>query len=102
MRWWRRLGPLGGILYVGGVHGRLLITWATAGVLGLVLVNYLKEYEIGRGVAKAEAYNMPMYVMDGILLLGLVAKLLIRPVHEKHHINDEFDELDGAFPREES
>jgi MFS family permease len=96
------LADIFGTLYVGGIHGRLLTAWATAGVLGPVLVNYLREYEIGQGVAKAEAYNMTMYIMAGILLLGLVANLLIRPVHEKHHINDEFDELDGAFPREET
>ena len=96
------LADIFGTLFVGGIHGRLLTAWATAGVLGPVLVNYIREYQIGQGVAKAEAYNVTMYIMAGILVLGFISNLLIKPVHEKHHMkHDEFDELDGAFPRDE-
>ncbi|WAR46479.1 L-lactate MFS transporter [Methylomonas rapida] len=95
------LADIFGTRYVGGIHGRLLTAWSTAGVLGPVLVNYIREYQIGQGVAKADAYNVTMYIMAGVLVLGFVCNLLIRPVHEKHHMKyDEFDELDGAFPRE--
>lgn len=95
------LADIFGTRYVGGIHGRLLTAWSTAGVLGPVLVNYIREYQIGQGVAKADAYNVTMYIMAGVLVLGFVCNLLIRPVHEKHHMkHDEFDELDGAFPRE--
>ena len=95
------LADIFGTRYVGGIHGRLLTAWSTAGVLGPVLVNYIREYQIGQGVAKAEAYNVTMYIMAGILVLGFICNLLIKPVHEKHHMkHDEFDELDGAFPRE--
>lgn len=94
------LADIFGTLYVGGIHGRLLTAWATAGVLGPVLVNYLREFQIDSGVAKADAYNITMYIMAGILLLGFVFNSLIRPVHEKHHIqHDAFDEMDGIFPR---
>jgi len=97
------LADIFGTRYVGGIHGRLLTAWSTAGVLGPVLVNYIREFQIEQGVAKAEAYNVTMYIMAGILVLGFVSNLLIKPVHEKHHMkHDEFDELDGAFPREES
>lgn len=97
------LADIFGTRFVGGIHGRLLTAWSTAGVLGPVLVNYLREYQIGLGIAKAEAYNVTMYIMAGLLLLGFVANLLIRPVHEKHHMkHDEFDELDGAFPHNEA
>lgn len=94
------LADIFGTRYVGGIHGRLLTAWATAGVLGPVLVNYIREFQIEQGVAKADAYNVTMYIMAGILLLGFVSNLLIKPVHEKHHMkHDEFDELDGVFPR---
>lgn len=94
------LADIFGTRYVGGIHGRLLTAWSTAGVAGPVLVNYLREFQIGQGIAKAEAYNMTMYIMAGILLVGFVCNILIRPVHEKHHLrHDEFDEFDGAFPR---
>jgi len=95
------LADIFGTRYVGGIHGRLLTAWATAGVLGPVLVNYIREFQIDQGIAKAEAYNVTMYIMAGILVLGFICNLLIKPVHEKHHMkHDEFDELDGAFPRD--
>ena len=93
------LADIFGTLYVGGIHGRLLTAWATAGVLGPVLVNYIRESQIEQGVAKADAYSVTMYVMAGLLSVGALCNLMIRPVHEKHHIkHDEFDELDGIFP----
>lgn len=96
------LADIFGTMYVGGIHGRLLTAWSTAGVLGPVLVNYLREYQIGQGVAKGDAYNVTMYIMAGILVLGFIANLAIRPVHEKHHMkHDEFDELDGVYPADD-
>ncbi|MGZ4959432.1 MAG: L-lactate MFS transporter [Methylomonas sp.] len=97
------LADIFGTRFVGGIHGRLLTAWSTAGVLGPVLVNYIREYQIGQGIPKADAYNVTMYIMAGILGLGFVCNLLIRPVHEKHHMkHDEFDELDGAFVRRDA
>jgi MFS family permease len=94
------LADIFGTRYVGGIHGRLLTAWATAGVLGPVLVNYLREYQLAQGVAKADAYNVTMYIMAAILVLGFVCNWLIKPVHEKHHLkHDDFDELDGVYPK---
>ncbi len=73
-----------GTIQVGAIHGRLLTAWSTAGVLGPVLVNYIREYEIGRGVAKADAYTVTMYIMASLLVVGFVCNLLIRGVHERH------------------
>ncbi len=42
------LADLFGTQYVGAIHGRLLTAWSTAGVLGPVLVNYIREYQIDR------------------------------------------------------
>jgi MFS family permease len=93
------LADIFGTRFVGGIHGRLLTAWSTAGVLGPVLVNYIREHQIEQGVAKADAYNATLYIMASILLVGFVCNLLIKPVHEKHHMkHDEFDEIDGVFP----
>ena len=73
-----------GVRYVGAIHGRLLTAWSAAGVLGPVLVNYIRQYQIEHGVPKADAYNVTMYIMAGLLLLGLVCNLLMRAVHERH------------------
>ena len=69
-----------GTLQVGAIHGRLLTAWSTAGVLGPVLVNYIREYQIDRGVPKAEAYSVTMYLMAGLLLVGFAANLALKPV----------------------
>ena len=44
------LADLFGAGQVSAIHGRLLTAWSTAGVLGPVLVNYIREFQIGRGV----------------------------------------------------
>ncbi len=67
-----------GTAQVGAIHGRLLTAWSMAGVAGPVLVNYIREYQIGHGVAKAEAYTVTMYIMAGLLLVGLVCNALVR------------------------
>ncbi len=77
-----------GVRYVGAIHGRLLTAWSTAGVLGPVLVNYIREYQINNGVPKADAYSVTMYIMAGLLLVGFVLNWLMRPVHEKHHMTE--------------
>ncbi len=80
------LADIFGTRYVGAIHGRLLTAWSVAGVAGPVLVNYLRESQIAQGVPKADAYNMTMYIMAGLLVIGFIANLLIKEVHEKHHI----------------
>ena len=73
-----------GTIQVGAIHGRLLTAWSTAGVLGPVLVNYIREYQIAHGVAKADAYTITMYIMAGLLVVGFFCNLFVRPVHERH------------------
>ena len=73
-----------GTVQVGAIHGRLLTAWSTAGVLGPMLVNYIREYEIAHGVAKADAYTTTMHIMAGLLVVGFVCNLLVRPVDERH------------------
>ena len=74
-----------GTLQVGAIHGRLLTAWSVAGVLGPVLVNYIRELQIARGLPKTEAYSITMYIMVGVLLIGFIANLRLRPVAAKYH-----------------
>jgi MFS family permease len=80
------LSDLFGTRFVGAIHGRLLTAWSTAGVLGPVLVNYIREYEIGRGVPKTDAYNFTMFLMAGLLVIGMVCNLLVRAVDAKYYL----------------
>ncbi|KGF64049.1 MULTISPECIES: OFA family MFS transporter [Pseudomonas] len=83
------LADLFGTQMVGAIHGRLLTAWAAAGVLGPVLVNYLREYQLSHGVARADAYDITLYILAGLLVLGFICNLLVRPVADKYFMTDE-------------
>ncbi len=88
------LADIFGTQYVGAIHGRLLTAWSTAGVLGPVLVNYIREYQIERGVPNAQAYNVTMYVLAGLLVVGLICNLMVKPLDERYYMTA--DELASA------
>jgi MFS family permease len=75
-----------GTRYVGAIHGMLLTAWSVAGVLGPALVNYIRQYRVDHGVAKAQAYNTTLYILAGLLVVGLICNLLIRPVDARFHM----------------
>ncbi|GGU50284.1 MFS transporter [Pseudomonas laurentiana] len=83
------LADLFGTHMVGAIHGRLLTAWAAAGVLGPVLVNYLREYQLSIGVERAAAYDITLYILAGLLVLGFICNALVRPVADKHFMTDE-------------
>ncbi len=124
-----------GTRYVGGIHGRLLTAWSTAGVLGPLVITQLRQSSLtssinnlaskidpaafqekfGAGVDQIDQlvaaktvtvarlmeiapqgtidptsslYNTTMYAMAALLVIGLIANFLIRPVAEKHYMKD--------------
>ncbi|HVC57726.1 MAG TPA: OFA family MFS transporter [Stellaceae bacterium] len=78
-----------GTRYVGAIHGMLITAWSMAGIFGPVIVNYMREYQIDHGVPKAQAYNVTMYVMAGLLLIGFFCNLFIRAVDERHYMKQD-------------
>jgi MFS family permease len=74
-----------GTYQVGAIHGRLLTAWSVAGVLGPVLVNYIRQYQIDNGVPKAQAYSITMYIMCGLLLVGFLCNFAMRAVDAKYY-----------------
>jgi len=135
------LADIFGTKYVGGIHGRLLTAWSTAGVLGPLAITELRQASVtsairdlaakvdpaafqakfGAGLEKLDqlvaaktvtiaklmeiapagtvdptpsVYNTTMYAMAGLLVVGLIANMMVRPVHEKHHMkHEEFQDL---------
>jgi MFS family permease len=77
------LADLFGTQMVGAIHGRLLTAWATAGILGPVVVNYMRDYQLGLGIPREQVYNQTMFILVGMLVVGLIANLMIRPVNAK-------------------
>ena len=82
------LADLFGTEMVGAIHGRLLTAWATAGILGPVIVNYMRDYQLALGIPREQVYNQTMMILAALLMIGLVCNLLIRPVADKWFMND--------------
>ncbi|HDS1734121.1 MULTISPECIES: OFA family MFS transporter [Pseudomonas] len=82
------LADLFGTQMVGAIHGRLLTAWAAAGVLGPVLITYLRESQLAAGVERAAAYDMTLYILAGLLVLGFICNALVRPVADKYFMTD--------------
>ncbi len=83
------LADLFGTQMVSAIHGRLLTAWAMAGVFGPMLVNYIREYQLSAGIPQAAAYNITMYILAGLLIVGFLCNAAIRPVKEKYFMTDE-------------
>lgn len=74
---------------VGAIHGRLLLAWSIAALLGPILVNYIRAYQIeSLEMAPADAYSTTMYIMAGLLLLGFVCNWLVKPVDSRFHMKE--------------
>jgi MFS family permease len=82
------LADLFGTQHVGAIHGRLLTAWSVAGILGPVVVNYIREHQLARGLPPDQAYNMTMYILAGFLLVGLICNLMVRSVAERHFMSE--------------
>jgi MFS family permease len=90
------LKDLFGTIQVGAIHGRLLTAWSVAGVAGPLIINAIADKQTAAGKSGADLYTLSLYIMVGVLVVGFIANLLIRPVHERFH---ERAEGAGRFER---
>ena len=79
------LRDLFGVFQVGAIHGRLLTAWSAAGVVGPLIVNGFLDAEGKPGTLTADAYTPALLTMVGVLAVGFVANLLVRPVAARFH-----------------
>jgi MFS family permease len=79
------LRDLYGTYQVGAIHGRLLTAWSAAGIAGPLIINGFLDAQGKPGTLTAAAYQPALFTMVGILAVGFVANLLIRPVPEHRH-----------------
>ncbi|WP_374312013.1 OFA family MFS transporter [Dongia sp.] len=82
------LADIFGTQFVGAIHGRLLTAWATAGIIGPVVVNYIREFQISAGVPREQVYDFTMYILVGMLVLGLIANAFVKPLPEKWFMSE--------------
>lgn len=79
------LRDLFGTYQVGAIHGRLLTAWSVAGIVGPLIVNRFLDAEGEPGALTAAAYRPALFTMVGVLAVGFVANLLVRPVDSRFH-----------------
>ncbi|MCP3017047.1 OFA family MFS transporter [Nocardiopsis dassonvillei] len=82
------LKDLFGTFNVGAVHGRLLTAWSLAGVAGPMIVNVIADAQMAAGRDGAELYGLSLYVMVGVMAVGFLANMLVRPLPERVHQRD--------------
>ena len=82
------LADMFGTQFVGAIHGRLLTAWSTAGIIGPVVVNYIREFQLAAGVPRDQLYNTTMYILCAMLVAGLICNYLIKPVDPKWHMSE--------------
>jgi MFS family permease len=129
------LADVFGTMHVGGIHGRLLTAWSTAGVLGPLAITSLRDLSLHKAIgdlaSKVDAsafaakfgapvsqlnelvaaktvtiaklmeiapagtidptpslYNTTMYAMAALLVVAFFANLFLKPVSEKHHVEN--------------
>jgi len=81
------LADMFGTQFVGAIHGRLLTAWSTAGIIGPVVVNYIREFQLAAGVPRDQLYNSTMYILCAMLVAGLICNYLIKPVNPKWYMS---------------
>ena len=79
------LRDLFGTYQVGAIHGRLLTAWSAAGVAGPLIINGFLDARGKPGELVYTDYRPALFTMVGVLAVGFVANLLIRPVAEQFH-----------------
>jgi MFS family permease len=79
------LRDLFGTYQVGAIHGRLLTAWSAAGVAGPLIVNGVLDAQGTPGQLTAEAYRPALLTMVGVLTVGFLANLAVRPVAARFH-----------------
>jgi len=94
------LKDLFGTVEVGAVHGRLLTAWSAAGIAGPLIVNGLADHETSVGKSGADLYTISLFIMVGVLVVGFIANLMIRPVDARFHETGREAGRDERFVRD--
>ncbi len=58
------LADMFGTMHVGGIHGRLLTAWSTAGVLGPLVITSLREISLNNAIEKLVATVKPEVFLE--------------------------------------
>jgi hypothetical protein len=77
---------------VGAIHGALLTAWSAAAVVGPVIITELSnraKAALPPGADRIHIYDAPLEVLAGLLAVGFVLTLLVRPLrHSRRPVED--------------
>jgi MFS family permease len=73
---------------VSAIHGRILTAWSTAGIIGPLIVNGILDHYKAAGLNRMDGYRVVLHIMVGLLIVGFIANLLVRPVSERYWLKD--------------
>lgn len=82
------LADIFGTQFVGAIHGRLLTAWSTAGIIGPVIVNFMHDTRLEAKVPYDQIYAPIMLVLAGMMVIGFIANMLIKPLDDKFFMTD--------------
>ena len=77
------LADMFGTQFVGAIHGRLLTAWSAAGIVGPMLIGYIRDTQLAAGIDRALVYDRTMYILAGLLAVGAICNALVRPVAQR-------------------
>ncbi|HEY4010342.1 MAG TPA: MFS transporter, partial [Acidobacteriaceae bacterium] len=73
---------------VSAIHGRLLTAWSVAGIVGPLIVNGILDHYKAAGLNRMDGYRVVLHIMVGLLVVGFIANLLVKPVAERFWLKD--------------
>lgn len=71
---------------VGAIHGAVLTAWSAAAIVGPVIITELSrraKLALAPGESLVHSYDSPLQVLAGLLAVGFVLTLLVRPLKQK-------------------
>jgi hypothetical protein len=77
------LADIFGPANVGAIHGALLTAWSAAAAVGPVIITELSnraKAALLPGADRIHIYDTPLQVLAGLLAVGFVLTLLVRPL----------------------
>ncbi len=75
---------------VGAIHGAVLTAWSAAAVAGPVIITELSsraKAHLASGASKVHIYDQPLEVLAGLLAIGFLLTLLVRPLRKSGAAN---------------
>jgi MFS family permease len=73
---------------VSAIHGRLLTAWSVAGIVGPLIVNGILDHYKAAGLNRMDGYRVVLHIMVGLLVVGFISNLMIRPVAERFWLKE--------------